>query len=173
MKMMKVGGYMDPIVWRNTMGQFASGVTIITTIDNEGNPLGMTANAFTSLSLDPPMVLICVDNNSTTLTHLTESGKYCVNILAASQEQVSRQFAKKGSSEKFEGIAYYSGDIGVPVLEGTLTSVECEVTAIVDGGDHKILLGKGVKIHQAVGETEPLIFYRGKYNKLEKLEVQA
>ncbi|MCR8659926.1 flavin reductase family protein [Paenibacillus endoradicis] len=164
---------MDPIVWRNTMGQFASGVTIITTIDSAGNPLGMTANAFTSLSLDPPMVLICVDNKSTTLVHLTESAKYCVNILAAPQEQLSRQFARKGGSEKFEGASYFSGDIGVPVLEGTLTSVECEVTAIVDGGDHKILLGKSVKIHQSLTETEPLIFYKGKYNKLEKLEVQV
>ncbi|MGG6309362.1 flavin reductase family protein [Paenibacillus macerans] len=158
---------MDPMVWRNTMGQFATGVTVITTLDHEGNPLGMTANAFTSLSLDPPMVLICVDRKSATLAELTATGKYCVNILAESQESVSRQFAKKGGSEKFSGAAYYTGKTGLPVLEGCLTSVECEVEGVLEGGDHLIMLGRGVKIHSNGSEAEPLVFYRGKYTTLE------
>ena len=158
---------MESTVWRNTMGQFATGVTVITTLDQEGKPLGMTANAFTSLSLDPPMVLICIDNKSTTLTELTSSKKYCVNILSASQETISRQFAKKGGPEKFDRVEYFRGEIDLPVIQGCLTSVECEISAVVDGGDHKILLGQGVKIHQSETETEPLIFYKGKYKTLQ------
>lgn len=162
----KVGIAMDPMAWRQTMGNFATGVTVITTIDELGHPLGMTANAFTSLSLDPPMVLICVDNNSTTLPQIQQCNKYCVNILSQDQEEVSRQFAKKGGSEKFDGVSYYYGDIGLPVIENSLTSVECEISAILDGGDHKILLGRGIKIHQFTQESKPLVFYRGKYQSL-------
>ncbi|GIP49095.1 monooxygenase [Paenibacillus sp. J53TS2] len=159
---------MDPMVWRNTMGQFATGVTVITTLDQEGNPLGMTANAFTSLSLDPPMVLICVDRHSATLTELAATGKYCVNILEKSQESISRQFAKKGGNEKFLGIAYHAGETGLPVLEGCLTSVECVVEDVLEGGDHLVLLGRGLHIHTPEGAAEPLLFYRGKYAALDK-----
>ncbi|GGG62026.1 flavin reductase family protein [Paenibacillus radicis (ex Gao et al. 2016)] len=157
---------MDAMNWRSTMGKFATGVTVITTVDEAGNPLGMTANAFTSLSLDPPMVLICVDNKSDTLTKLLASNKYGVNILADHQEPLSRAFARKGGSEKFEGIAYSTGETGVPVLSGCLVSVECIVKEAVQGGDHMILLGEGVRIHEEASVTEPLLFYRGKYEKL-------
>ncbi|WP_171056447.1 flavin reductase family protein [Paenibacillus sinopodophylli] len=157
---------MDAMEWRGTMGKFATGVTVITTIDEQGSPVGMTANAFTSLSLDPPMVLICVDNKSDTLAKLLASNKYCVNILADNQEEVSRKFARKGGPEKFEDAAYRLGESGVPVLEGCLVSVECQVKEAVQGGDHVVLLGEGLHIHQTESETQPLLFYRGKYEKL-------
>lgn len=157
---------MDSQQWRGTMGKFATGVTVITTTDEEGKPAGMTANAFTSLSLDPPMVLICVDNKSDSLAKLLASHKYCVNILADGQENVSRAFARKGGAEKFEGIPYFTGESGVPILEGCLTSVECLVKEVVPGGDHVVLLGEGIHIHEAGSTEEPLLFYRGKYEKL-------
>ncbi|MFX3635685.1 MAG: flavin reductase family protein [Candidatus Pristimantibacillus sp.] len=159
---------MDSTVWRSTMGKFATGVTIITTIDTEGNPMGMTANAFTSLSLDPPLVLICIDNKSGTLTQLLASKKYCVNLLASSQENLSRIFARRGGAEKFENVPYSAGVTGVPVLDGCLASVECMVTNVVEGGDHLILVGEGIQIHEVGDATEPLIFYKGKYEKLNK-----
>lgn len=161
----------DSTVWRTAMGQFATGVTIITTVDEAGRPLGMTANAFTSLSLVPPMVLICVDNNSSTLPQLTASGKYCVNILADSQEAVSRQFAQRGAIDKFAGIPYFTGLLGLPVIEGCLASVECELSEQLAGGDHMILLGHGKHIYETEAASEPLVFYRGKYRRLAELEV--
>lgn len=157
---------MDSTVWRGTMGKFATGVTIITTIDTEGNPMGMTANAFTSLSLDPPLVLVCIDNNSGTLTQLLDSKRYCVNLLASSQENLSRVFARKGGAEKFENVSFFTGVTGVPVLDGCLASVECAVQHVIEGGDHLILVAEGVQIHEVSDATEPLIFYRGKYEKL-------
>lgn len=157
---------MDAIAWRNTMGKFATGVTIITTLDEEGQPAGMTANAFTSLSLNPPMVLICVDDRSDTLAKLLASKKYCVNVLASSQEELSRRFARKGGPEKFEDVVYFIGQSGVPVLEGCLASVECTVKEVVRGGDHFVFIAEGTGIHETEGVTEPLLFYRGKYEKL-------
>ncbi|MFC6333177.1 flavin reductase family protein [Paenibacillus septentrionalis] len=163
----------EATVWRQTMGKFATGVTVITTLDADGNPLGMTANAFTSLSLTPPMVLICVDNSSTTLAQLIGSRKFCVNILSSDQEAISRQFAKKGGPEKFEGVSYSSGLLGLPVLEGCLTSVECELSERYEGGDHMILLGSALHIYQAPYPAEPLIFYEGKYRSLVEMEATA
>ncbi|WP_270167206.1 flavin reductase family protein [Paenibacillus sp. SYP-B4298] len=160
---------MDARTWRSTMGQFATGVTIITTIDEDGQPLGMTANAFTSLSLEPPMALICVDRGSSTLPKLIAAGKYCVNVLGASQQALSGSFARKGGSEKFQGIAYERGELDLPVLQGCLTSIECEISDVLEGGDHLILLGRGIRIHpsEAASQAEPLIFYQGSYAKLE------
>lgn len=148
------------------MGKFATGITVITTADADGNPQGMTVNAFTSLSLEPPMLLVCLDNKSSTLTHILQSRKFCVHFLSEEQEAVSRAFARKGGAEKFEGIPYSVGEMGIPVLEGCLAYVECGLRKAVEGGDHQILLGDGMKLVVSPSEAGPLIFFGGKYGRL-------
>lgn len=148
------------------MGKFATGVTVITTTDAEGNPQGMTVNAFTSLSLEPPMLLVCLDNNSATLAHILESRKFCVHFLSEQQEEVSRAFARKGGADKFEGVSYSLGETGVPVLEGCLAYIECGLRKAVEGGDHQILLSDGLKLAVPTPEQGPLIFFGGKYGQL-------
>ncbi|RED55535.1 flavin reductase (DIM6/NTAB) family NADH-FMN oxidoreductase RutF [Cohnella lupini] len=148
------------------MGKFATGITVITTRDAEGKPQGMTVNAFTSLSLDPPMLLVCLDNKSATLKHILESKSFCVNILSADQENVSRSFARRGDVDKFEGIPYLEGVAGVPVLDACLAYVVCGLHKAVEGGDHQILLGDALHLNVQQADATPLVFYGGKYGYL-------
>jgi flavin reductase (DIM6/NTAB) family NADH-FMN oxidoreductase RutF len=148
---------------RNIMGHFATGVTVITTRDIDGKPFGLTANAFSSLSLDPPMVLICVDKKVDCYACFEGSKVFAVNFLDEEQEHLSRRFATKGI-EKFEGIAYKTGECGIPLLEGALGYIECKLTGGYDGGDHTIYVGE-VLDAMASGER-PLLFFKGKYYRL-------
>jgi|SRR5215469_2439576 len=145
---------------RRVMGHFATGVTVITTLRKSGELHGLTANAFTSVSLMPPLVLVCVDKNAESYPCFEESKVFTVNILAADQEAISRRFAVSGG-EKFQGIAYRDGANGAPILEGTLGYIECRVTTAVEAGDHTIYLGE---VEQAeTREAKPLLFFRGGY----------
>lgn len=148
------------------MGKFATGITVITALDENGTPQGMTVNAFTSLSLDPPMLLVCLDNRSSTLRHISRTRMFCVNILSAEQENVSRSFARGGDVDKFEGIPYELGPEGVPMLEGCLAHVVCGLRKTVEGGDHLVLFGDGLYLSVNRPEAAPLIFYGGKYRHL-------
>ena len=145
------------------MGCFATGVTVITTRDQAGRPYGLTANAVTSLSLEPPLLLICVDRKAETFPHFFDSKIFVLNILAASQEDVSRRFAKTGG-DKFAGIACRIGHLDTPILEGTLGHVECRIIETLEGGDHVIHIGEVQ--HAEAREGPPLIFFRGKYRQL-------
>ena len=147
------------------MGHFATGVTVVTTRDIEGNPQGMTANAVTSLSLEPPLVLICVDKSAEIHQHLGEDRYFALNILREEQEEISRRFALVGI-DRFEDINYRFGKTGAPILENVLAFLECRVTGAYPGGDHTIFLGE-VEV-AGILEGNPLIFYRGEYTKLEK-----
>src|SRR5437762_13159363 len=109
----------EPSELRKVMGCFATGVTVITTCDQRGKPYGLTANAVTSLSLEPPLLLICVDRKAETFPHFFDSKIFVLNILADGQEEVSRRFAKTGG-EKFEGLRYHLGRLDTPILDGTL-----------------------------------------------------
>jgi len=156
--------------FRRVVGSFATGVTVITTRDPEGRPKGFTANAFTSLSLDPPLVIVCVDKSSETYPALAreDGAVFAVNILADHQEELSRRFASKGG-DKFGGVEFHEERTGAPILDGVLAHVECEVAQLFDGGDHTIVVGEvqnlGVNPEEADGPTaRPLLFYRGKYN---------
>ena len=156
----------DPLEFRGIIGHFATGVTVITTA--AGDQLhGMTANAVSSLSLDPVMVLICVDK--TTFTHrvLDEGGVFTVNILGEHQEAMSRVFAKKGEPETgtLRGQAFRLGETGAPILEGCLAFVECRVANVMDGGDHSFFLGEVVS-EGVEQEMRPLLFFRGGYHTL-------
>ena len=148
---------------RNAMGLFATGVTIITTKDASGKPFGLTANAFSSLSLDPPMLLICVDKGVDCYACFDESKVFAVNFLSLAQEELSTRFATKGI-EKFEGLSYSVGELGVALLDGALAHFECTVAHAHEGGDHTIYLGEVQRL--VTMEGDPLLFYQGKYRSL-------
>ena len=153
----------DPRELRNAMGLFATGVTVITTKDATGKPFGLTANAFSSLSLDPPLLLVCVDKKVDCYACFDESKVFVVNFLASKQEELSTRFATKGI-EKFEGVSYTLGSLGVPLLDGALAHFECKVAAGYEGGDHTIYTGEIQTM--ATADVRPLLFYQGKYRTL-------
>ena len=145
------------------MGHFATGVTVITSIRSSGEINGLTANAFTSVSLIPPLLLVCIDKKAESYPCFDESKIFTVNVLAADQEALSRRFAVTGG-DKFEGVSYKVGANGAPILDGALAYLECKVTQKIDGGDHTIYVGE---IEQAeTKEGKPLLFFRGGYREL-------
>jgi flavin reductase (DIM6/NTAB) family NADH-FMN oxidoreductase RutF len=148
---------------RRVMGHYATGVTVITTFSKEGKLHGLTANAVSSLSLEPPLLVVCVDKKAESYPCFEESGVFTVNILADDQEDLSRRFAVSGG-EKFEGVAYRRGGNGAPILHGVLAHLECKVHAAYEGGDHTIYVGL---IEEAeTRDAKPLLFYRGGYRAL-------
>lgn len=148
---------------RRVMGHFATGVTVITTLAKDGKLHGLTANAVSSLSLDPPLLIICVDKKAESYSCFEDSKVFTVNILADDQEDLSRRFAVSGG-EKFEGVAYRRGANGAPILQGALAHLECKLYAAYDGGDHTIYLGQ---IDEAeTREGKPLLFFRGGYREI-------
>jgi 3-hydroxy-9,10-secoandrosta-1,3,5(10)-triene-9,17-dione monooxygenase reductase component len=153
----------DPQELRRVMGHFATGVTVITTKDKDGAPNGLTANAFLSLSLDPPLVLISVDKSAQCYSCFECGNHFTVNFLSEEQEAISRRFATKGI-DKFAGLQWHEGTNGAAILEGALGYVECEIRQCLDGGDHTIVVGEILKAH-ASGER-PLLFFKGKYQRL-------
>ena len=148
--------------FRHILGHFATGVTVITTIDTAGVPRGFTANAFTSLSLDPPLVVVCVAKRSQTYPALqTDGAIFAVNILSRDQESLSRHFASK-QPDKFALVDYSLGPLGAPILQGVLAFLECRVVERFHGGDHTILVGEVHNVGTLAGD-DPLLFYRGAY----------
>jgi 3-hydroxy-9,10-secoandrosta-1,3,5(10)-triene-9,17-dione monooxygenase reductase component len=149
---------------RRVMGHFATGVTVITSRRTSGEVHGLTANAFTSVSLVPPLALVCVDKKAESYPCFEESKVFTVNVLASDQEALSRKFAVSGGN-KFEGVSHRSGANGAPILEGALAYLECKVTTSVDGGDHTIYIGEIVEAGTA-REGKPLLFFRGGYREI-------
>ncbi len=153
----------DKTELRRVMGHFPTGVTVVTTVSKTGKLYGLTANSFTSVSLVPPLVLVCVDKKAESYPCFDESKCFTVNFLADDQEDVSRRFATTGV-DKFEGVGYRIGANQAPILNGVLAHLECKVVAGYEGGDHTIYLGE---IEQAeTREAKPLLFYRGGYRNL-------
>ena len=152
-----------PDEFRRLLGHFATGVTVVTTTDADARPAGLTVSAFCSLSLDPPLVLICVDHKAQTYPALRESGRFAVNILGAEHEALSRRFAGTGL-DKFEGVAWRRSPRGLPLLDGVLAHLECTTVAAHDEGDHTIFVGRVEA--GAAGSGEPLLYYRGRYQRL-------
>ncbi|MFQ5684955.1 MAG: flavin reductase family protein [Candidatus Binatia bacterium] len=148
---------------RRVMGHFVTGVTVITTRDKNGTPFGLTANAFTSVSLNPPLVLICVDKAAQCYTCFDESKLFAVNVLSETQEDISRRFATKGI-DKFTGIKWHEGETGLALLDEAMVCIECKVARNYDGGDHTIYLGEVV--NAAASGGRPLLFFLGKYQHL-------
>ncbi|MCE2900705.1 MAG: flavin reductase family protein [Gemmatimonas sp.] len=155
----------DHDLFRAMLGRFASGITVITARDEQGTPHGMTVSAFSSLSLDPPLILACIANDATMAPLMARTASFAVNILSAGQEAVSRRFAGK-VDDRFAGIGYHDGELGDPVLEEVLAWMQCRLVARHPAGDHVILVGQ---VEQAgASEGKPLLYYRGGYATLER-----
>jgi flavin reductase (DIM6/NTAB) family NADH-FMN oxidoreductase RutF len=153
----------SPEEFRAALSAYATGVTVVTAVGPQG-PSGATANAVTSLSLDPPMMLACLDRGSRTLTSVRAQGRFGVNALAAGQAELARRYsAKDPESEKWAGVEW-SERQGLPRLEGALVWVACELRDLIDGGDHLILTGNVIEAEAREGH--PLLFHRGDYRDL-------
>jgi flavin reductase (DIM6/NTAB) family NADH-FMN oxidoreductase RutF len=155
----------DTARFRQVLGYFASGLTIVTGVDL-GQPVGLTCQSFTSVSLDPPLVAICPAKSSSSWPRIQRSGAFCANVMAEDQEDICRLFATKGA-EKFAGIGWAPGITGSPVLADVLAWVECRITAVHDAGDHSIVVGRVATLHVGEPGRHPLIFYRGGYGRFE------
>jgi 3-hydroxy-9,10-secoandrosta-1,3,5(10)-triene-9,17-dione monooxygenase reductase component len=145
---------------KTIMGQFCTGVVVVTGC-LDGRPAGFAAQTFVSLSLDPPLVALCPAKTSTSWPAIRDSGAFCVNMLAATQEALCDNFARPGG-DKYVGIDWTAAVTGSPVLEGVLAYADCELAAEHDAGDHTIAVGR-VKDLQLVEPGEPLLFFRGAY----------
>lgn len=145
---------------RRTLGQFATGVTVVTTRGAGGRRVGLTANSFSSVSLDPPLVLWSLSRGSPSLADFLGASHFGINVLAADQHHLSRRFATP-QPDKFQGVAWREGPAGVPLLEGVLARLVCRNVRQYDGGDHVILIG-GIEHHECFG-GEPLVFHSGCY----------
>ena len=156
----------DPDLFRSVLGRFASGVTVVTGRDPAGRDHGMTVSAFCSVSLDPPLVLVCIDRAATMHDHLVEGAPFVVNVLAGAQEALSRRFAAGDPPDRFGGVGYHRGALGVAVLDDTLAHLECRVAARHPGGDHTIVVGRVEGA--ATSEARPLLYYRSGYASLER-----
>ncbi|GAA1649459.1 flavin reductase [Georgenia ruanii] len=155
-------GPVDPRDFRAALGQYATGVAVVTTRDADGVCHGMTANSFTSVSIDPPLILWCPSKRATSLPAFAGAEHFAVNILADAQHHLSRQFSVSGSPEKFAGVEYTDGLGGAPVLAGALASFECRRVAVHDAGDHDIHVGQVERYSWAGGE--PLLFHDGRFH---------
>jgi 3-hydroxy-9,10-secoandrosta-1,3,5(10)-triene-9,17-dione monooxygenase reductase component len=153
----------EPDRFRTVMGHFATGVAVVT-VDAPGGPQGMTANAVASLSLEPVLVLVCFDNGARTLPEVRRAGRFGVNVLAAGQEHLARRFASKDEG-KFAEVAHTVHD-GIPVLDGALAWVGCELERLVPGGDHTIGIGAVHAAELGPSGAEPLVWFRGGYGSL-------
>lgn len=152
-----------PDDFRRVLGHFATGVTILTTTDAEAHPTGLTVSAFCSVSLDPPQVLVCVDHKSQSYPALRDGTCFAVNILGSEHESVSRRFATT-RLDKFDGVPWSRGTLGVPLLDGALAHLECRTVSRHVEGDHTILVGRVEEARNGAGE--PLLYFRGKYGRL-------
>jgi flavin reductase (DIM6/NTAB) family NADH-FMN oxidoreductase RutF len=157
----------DAREFRRGLSQFASGVTVVTTLDAGGNPQGLTASSFCSVSLDPPLVLVCVDNRLVARAAIAESGSFAVSVLAEAQESMSRRFAG-GGPDKFTGPGLAPGTNGAPLVSGALAHLECRLVASHPAGDHTIFVGEVLRLEATPGR--PLLYHESGYHRLDKGE---
>jgi flavin reductase (DIM6/NTAB) family NADH-FMN oxidoreductase RutF len=153
--------------FRKALGCFATGVTVIT-VDYEGQVQGMTANAFASVSLDPPLVLVCVDQRARTHAHLHAKKRFGVNVLAENQQTISQYYARAaqdhGHAEREAGARFDRTPQGTPVLNGALAYLECRLHTVQDAGDHTIFIAEVEQV--VVRDGDPLLYYRGEYRSI-------
>ena len=157
------GGETTDAAYRHVLGHFCTGVTVITGVDvgGSGRPAGFACQAFAALSLTPPLVLFCPGKSSRTWPAIADSGYFCVNVLAAGQQEIARRFGVSGP-DKFAGLSWSPSPSGTPVLSGALTWVECAVVAVHEAGDHYLVVGRVTELGPSQ-PGRPLLFYRGRY----------
>ncbi|MFZ3121058.1 MAG: flavin reductase family protein [Variovorax sp.] len=147
--------------WKQSMGQFAAGVTVVTSRDAAGQAVGTTVSAFSSLSLQPRLLLVCLDGKSRTLAAIRHSGCFAVNVLAAGEEALAFRFGRKGN-DQFAGVPHVDGALGCPLLEPVCTRIECHLEVIHAGGDHDILVGRPTQVDVMPG-VAPLVYHAGRF----------
>ncbi len=153
----------DPAQFRQLLGSFATGVTVVTTRDSAGRPIGMTASSVASVSLNPPLVLVSIDQANDMHPALSAAKRFVLNVLAHDQEALSRRFAAE-HPDRFDGVAYRESKHGLPVIEGVVASIECEKQATAPGGDHTVFFG--LVTGGTASDRRPLLYHRGGYTGL-------
>jgi len=160
------GGPFPPVTsheFRQACSRFATGVTIASVLDSSGTPHGLTVNSFSSVSLEPPLVLICLGHAVTMIDAFRSARYFGLSVLADSQRELSERFARKGH-DRFNGAAWHSGETGVPLLDNVLAEIECAVHHRFTAGDHDIFVGE--MLAARVSDGEPLIYYASRYRRL-------
>jgi flavin reductase (DIM6/NTAB) family NADH-FMN oxidoreductase RutF len=157
----------SPAQLREAMGHFATGVTVVTSVGADGEPVGTTANAVTSLSLDPPLVLVCFDLKSATLAALRGHGAFAVNVLGTRQHHLSTNFARRGLAAVWDEVRHHRGPTGSPRLADVIAIIECTVEHSMPGGDHEIIVGRVRHVETNGDGANPLLFWRGRYASLD------
>ena len=165
----KNGGQAEvsPARLREAMGHFATGVTVVTSVGADGEPVGTTANAVTSLSLEPPLVLVCFDLGSATLAAIRGHGAFAVNVLGHRQRQLSANFARRGPAAVWDEVRHQRGPTGSPRLADVIAVIECTTEQTLPGGDHEIVVGRVRHVETNGDGATPLLFWRGEYTTLE------
>jgi flavin reductase (DIM6/NTAB) family NADH-FMN oxidoreductase RutF len=148
--------------FKRALRKFASGVTVVT-VAADGRLHGMTASSFASVSVNPPLILVCLDKASHTRSLMTEGGSFAVNVLGAGQEEVSRAFAERGV-KPFDALGHREGRLGAPLLDGAIAWLECRTTQVVDGGDHDVIIGE--VLASELTDGAPLVYYDQGYRSL-------
>jgi flavin reductase (DIM6/NTAB) family NADH-FMN oxidoreductase RutF len=154
----------DPRTLRDALGCFATGVTVVTCVSGDGKPAGLTVNSFTSVSLDPPLLLVCLAKQAASAASLIGAPHFAVNVLQTGQQPASIRFSTR-DEDRFGTTSWSTGETGAPLLMDSLGVFECERHAVHDGGDHHILIGQVVKASFDAG-LDPLLFFRGRYRRL-------
>ena len=157
----------DPRSFRQALGCFATGITVVTSVGLDGEYLGFTANSFNSVSLDPPLVLFSLDRGAYSLKAFEAAGVFAINILREDQEAVSIAFAR-ALSNKWEGVRTEIWQTGSPILIDALASFDCETTSMHDGGDHVIFVGRVLRL-RAGADGRPLLYFRGAYRQINEV----
>ena len=158
----------DANLYKQVMGSFPSGVTVITTLDEDGQLVGLTASAFSSLSMDPALVLFCPNYSSDSYPVLIRRKQFAIHLLSAEQQHEAYSFAKKGK-EKAQGIDWQLSELGNPLLEGATAIIECELWREYDGGDHAIIVGAVKNLILPEQAVTPMVYHRGKLGALPQL----
>ena len=153
----------SPEEFRSTLARFASGVTVVTSRDDAGRFHGITVSAFCSVSLDPPLILVCIEKPTGSHEALMKTGLFAVNFLSDGQSELSEHFASQ-AADKLSGIEHRIGANGTPVLSGCIANLECRVMQKIEAGDHTVFIGQVESALQSGGE--PLIYFRGAYHRL-------
>jgi len=158
----------DPSLFRQVLGHFPTGVTVVTATGADGTPVGFTIGSFTSVSLDPPLVGFLPMSDSARWKAIEATGSFCVNVLGHEKAELCCQFDKSSITEPFEGVAWKPSPItGSPVLDGAIAWIDCTIEGVVDAGDHQFVMGRVVELEHAHPDLEPvpLLFYKGKVGR--------
>ena len=155
--------------FRRACGRFATGITVASVTDPQGMPHGLTVNSFTSVSLQPPLILFALSHSASVFDAFRDAQYFAINVLSSHQRELSDRFARKGE-DRFDGLEWHTGETGVPLLDHTVAEIECQVRYRFPAGDHDLLVGEMVRA--VVHEGDPLVYFGGRYRKLGALEIE-